>query len=104
MGLSIRAQRYVWEQQKLRAAAKAERDRKAREAREEWERLAMPAAEAAEVLGISRRTLQRWANAGRLEGFRTGDTDQARLFFCRAEVEQLKAELAGEATTAAAGG
>ncbi len=46
--------------------------------------------EAGALLGISRRTLERYANAGRIRKYRRGIRN---VFFKRSEVERLKDEL-----------
>ncbi len=46
--------------------------------------------EAGALLGISRRTLERYANAGRIRKYRRGIRN---VLFKRSEVEQLKDEL-----------
>ena len=89
MGLSIRATRLLREEQRRKAEAKAARERERRAALEEWGRLTVPADEVAKHLKVTRRTLQRWANAGRLTPVRLGDSDQCRLFFRRSEVEAM---------------
>jgi excisionase family DNA binding protein len=46
--------------------------------------------EAGALLGLSRRTLERYANAGRIRKYRRGIRN---VLFKRSEVEQLKDEL-----------
>lgn len=46
--------------------------------------------EACALLGISRRTLERYANAGRIKRYRRG---MRNVFFRRSEVERFKEEL-----------
>jgi excisionase family DNA binding protein len=46
--------------------------------------------EACAILGVSRRTLERYANAGRIRKYRRGIRN---VFFRRSEVERLRDEL-----------
>lgn len=49
--------------------------------------------EAAQVLGVSKATIQRWAKSGRLEPVGKGEGLRGALIFRRSDVEALAAEL-----------
>lgn len=90
MGLSLRAQAAVREE----ALARFDRHKKAwqeaREAKQRWREEMLTADLAAEMLGISTRTLRRWANEGKLPRIRLGQFDQSPIRFRRSDVEQFK--------------
>ncbi len=52
-------------------------------------------ARAAELLGVSRRTLRSWRAAGRLSGVKTTASQSGRVIYPRAELARFLAELAG---------
>jgi excisionase family DNA binding protein len=68
----------------------------ARAEREAWRREMVPPAIAAELLGISRNTLGRWAAAGRITAHKLGPERQSPTRFRRADIDTLKSRLSGE--------
>lgn len=56
-------------------------------------------AEAAEILGVSRQTVHRWAGEPKLKSIKVAGETNPYLFE-RADVEQLRDELAGKAAGA----
>ena len=95
MAYSIRSRQVMAERRRAKAEAKQRKQQERRLALEEWQALTISADEVARQLGISRRTLQRWTLAGRLTPVRLGETDQSRLFYCRAEVEGMLGQAVG---------
>jgi excisionase family DNA binding protein len=62
-----------------------------------WRREMMPASLVAATLGISRETLRRWVNAGRISpAVKMGPYQQSHVRFRRSDVERLLAERQGE--------
>lgn len=51
----------------------------------------LSAADAAELLGVSTRTLRSWTRSGRLSALRTSPTGSGRVRFRRSEIERFVA-------------
>jgi excisionase family DNA binding protein len=97
MGLSIRSRKAL----SIMIAERHERHRaafrEAKEAEARWRQEMMPAKLVAATLGISRETLRRWVNSGRISpAVKMGDSQQSHVRFRRSDVERLLAERLGE--------
>lgn len=96
MGDSIMFRRAVAAEAAERFDRRRELWAEARSAREAWRREMVPPAIAAEMLGISRNTLGRWAKAGRITAHKLGPERQSPTRYRRADIDRLKAALRGE--------
>jgi len=97
MGYSIRHRRAIAAEAADRFKRRGELWAEARAEREQWRREMLPPAIAAEMLGISRNTLGRWAAAGRITAHKLGPERQSPTRYRRADIAVLKAQLSGEA-------
>jgi hypothetical protein len=96
MGDSILHRRAVAAEAAERFKRRGELWAEARAERERWRREMLPPAIAAEMLGISRNTLGRWAAAGRITAHKLGPERQSPTRYRRADIAVLKAQLSGE--------
>lgn len=95
MGYAITHRRAVRAEAAARAGRHAAAWEEARAADAAWRHAMMTPAVAAAHLGISKRTLDRYVAAGRIQRVKLGDTRQAPARFRRVDVEAFKASLLG---------
>lgn len=97
MGLSLLAQKALLRLNAERDARHKNAWQEAREVDAKWRQEMMPPSLVAATLGISRETLRRWVNAGKISpAVKMGDTQQSHVRYRRSDVERLLAERRGE--------
>jgi len=96
MGYALTHRRAVAEEAARRAGRHKATWAEARAVDAEWRATLVPPAVAAMMLGISRRTLDRYVAAGRIERVKLAPSKQAPARFRRRDIDAFKAALLGE--------
>lgn len=96
MGYAITLRRAYAVEAEARHKRRSELWAQAQAERARWRAEMLPPVIAAEMLGIHRNTLLRWAKAGRIPAYKLGDEAQSPVRFWKADVDRLKATLSGQ--------